>query len=154
MADHLRSELVVDALQMALEHRRPEPGMVHHSDQGSQYVSLAFGQTARAAGIAQSMGSRGGDCFDNAVAESFFATLKKELVNRRPWPQKHELRSEIFDYIEIFYNRQRRHRRLGQISPVDFENGTLMTNGPGLAASRLVSPEKIKFTTPTASALA
>ena len=72
-------------LQMALEHRRPEPGLVHHSDQGSQYVSLAFGQTARAAGIAQSMGSRG-DCFDNAVAESFFATLKKELVNRRPWP--------------------------------------------------------------------
>jgi putative transposase len=111
MADHMRTELVLDALAMALDHRRPEPGLVHHSDQGSQYVSLAFGQTARAAGIAQSMGSRG-DCFDNAVAESFFATLKKELVNRRPWPTKAELRSEIFDYIEIFYNRQRRHGTL------------------------------------------
>jgi transposase InsO family protein len=76
MADHMRTELVLDALGMALEHRRPEPGLIHHSDQGSQYVSLTFGQTARAAGIAQSMGSRG-DCFDNAVAESFFATLKK-----------------------------------------------------------------------------
>jgi putative transposase len=94
MAEHMRAELVLDALGMALEHRRPAPGLIHHSDQGSQYVSLAFGQTARAAGIAQSMGSRG-DCFDNAVAESFFATLKKELVNRRPWPTKAELRSEI-----------------------------------------------------------
>jgi len=120
MADHMRTELVLDALGMALEHRRPEPGLIHHSDQGSQYVSLAFGQTARAAGIAQSMGSRG-DCFDNAVAENFFATLKKELVNRRPWPTKAELRSEIFDYIEIFYNRRRRHRSLGQLSPVQFE---------------------------------
>jgi len=118
MADHMRSELVLDALAMALEHRRPEPGLIHHSDQGSQYVSLTFGQTARAAGIAQSMGSRG-DCFDNAVAESFFATLKKELVNRRPWPQKAELRTEIFDFIEIFYNRRRRHSTLGMLSPVD-----------------------------------
>jgi putative transposase len=76
MTDHMRSELVVDALQMALARRCPDPGLVHHSDQGSQYVSLAFGQKARAAGIAQSMGSRG-DCFDNAVAESFFATSRR-----------------------------------------------------------------------------
>lgn len=76
MADHMRSELVVDALQMAIARRRPKPGLVHHSDQGSQFVSLAFGQAAREAGIARSMGSKG-DCFDNAVAESFFATLKK-----------------------------------------------------------------------------
>ena len=92
--------------------RRPvEPG---------QFVSLAFGQQARAAGIAQSMGSRG-DCFDNAVAESFFATLKKELINRRSWPTKAELRTEVFDYIETFYNRERRHSTLGQRSPSDYE---------------------------------
>ena len=79
MADHMRTELVSDALQMALAQRRPAPGLIWHSDQGSQFVSLAFCQHARDAGIAQSMGSRG-DCFDNAVAESFFATLKKELI--------------------------------------------------------------------------
>ncbi len=100
MADHMRTELVTDALQMALERRSPGPGLIHHSDQGSQYVSLAFGQKARAAGIAQSMGSRG-DCFDNAVAESFFATLKKELIHRRAWPTKAELRGEVFEYIEV-----------------------------------------------------
>jgi putative transposase len=120
MADHMRSELVTDALQMALAHRRPERGLIWHSDQGSQFVSLAFGQQARAAGIAQSMGSRG-DCFDNAVAESFFATLKKELINRRTWPSKAELRTEVFDYIEVFYNRERRHSTLGQRSPADYE---------------------------------
>jgi putative transposase len=153
MADHMRTELVLDALAMALEHRRPAPGLVHHSDQGSQYVSLAFGQTARAAGIAQSMGSRG-DCFDNAVAESFFATLKKELVNRRPWPTKAELRSEIFDYIETFYNRQRRHGTLGMRPPADFENSTLSRRGADLAASRLASPQTMRFTAPTATAIA
>ena len=120
MADHLRTELVTDALQMALAHRRPSKGLIWHSDQGSQFVSLAFGQQARAAGIAQSMGSRG-DCFDNAVAESFFATLKKELINRRSWPTKAELRTEVFDYIEVFYNRERRHSTLGQRSPADYE---------------------------------
>jgi putative transposase len=92
MADHMRTELVADALQMALAQRRPAPGLIWHSDQGNQFVSLAFGQQARAAGIAQSMGSRG-DCFDNAVAESFFATLKKELIHGRSWPSKAELRT-------------------------------------------------------------
>lgn len=120
MADHMRAELVTDALAMALAHRRPDPGLIWHSDQGSQFVSLAFGQKARAAGIAQSMGSRG-DCFDNAVAESFFATLKKELIHRRSWPSKAELRVEVFDYIETFYNRQRRHSTLGGLSPARFE---------------------------------
>jgi putative transposase len=153
MADHMRAEFVVDALQMALARRRPDPGLIWHSDQGSQFVSLAFGQQARAAGIAQSMGSRG-DCFDNAVAESFFATLKKELIHRRTWPTKAELRSEVFDYIEVFYNRQRRHGRLGQLSPADFEKGTLSGDGASLAASRLASTNRIKFTTPTTSALA
>jgi putative transposase len=152
MADHMRSELVTDALEMALAHRKPAPGLIWHSDQGSQFVSLAFGQQARAAGIAQSMGSRG-DCFDNAVAESFFATLKKELIHRQSWPTKAELRTEVFDYIEVFYNRQRRHKTLGQLSPLEFENGTLRAHGPDLAASRLASPDKIKFTTSTATAL-
>jgi putative transposase len=121
MADHMRTELVTDALQMALTARRPAHGLVWHSDQGSQFVSLAFGQQARAAGIAQSMGSRG-DCFDNAVAESFFATLKKELIHRRAWPTRAELRTEVFDYIETFYNRRRRHSTLGHRSPADYEN--------------------------------
>ena len=141
MADHMRTELVTDALQMALAHRRPAPGLIWHSDQGSQFVSLAFGQQARAAGIAQSMGSRG-DCFDNAVAESFFATLKKELIHRRTWPTKAELRTEVFDYIEVFYNRRRRHSTLGLLSPADFENSTLSPDGTSLAASRLASHQQ------------
>ena len=123
MADHMRTELVTDALQMALAQRRPDPGLIWHSDQGSQFVSLAFGQQARAAGIAQSMGSRG-DCYDNAVAESFFATLKKELIHGRSWPSKAELRTEIFEYIEVFYNRRRRHSTLGFLSPAQFETIT------------------------------
>ena len=88
MADHMRSDLVVDALNMAIARRQPEAGLIHHSDQGSQFVSLTFGQAAGKAGIARSMGSRG-DCYDNAVAESFFATLKKELIHRRSWPERH-----------------------------------------------------------------
>jgi putative transposase len=123
MADHMRTELVTDALQMALAHRRPAPGLIWHSDQGSQFVSLAFGQKARAAGIAQSMGSRG-DCFDNAVAESFFATIKKELIHQRSWPSKAELRTEVFEYIEVFFNRRRRHSTLGHVSPEQFEINT------------------------------
>ena len=124
MADHVRAELVVDALQMAVARRRPEAGLIHHSDQGSQYVSLAFGQTARQCGIAVSMGSTG-DAYDNAVAESFFATLKKELVNRRSWPTRAELRTAVFDYIEIFYNATRRHSTLGMLSPSEYEKITL-----------------------------
>lgn len=124
MADHMRSELVVDALQMALARRRPSPGLIHHSDQGGQYVSLGFGQAANGAGIARSMGSRG-DCWDNAVAESFFATLKKELIHRRAWPTRRELIGEVFDYIETFYNRRRRHSTLGMLSPAQYEARTL-----------------------------
>jgi len=120
MATHMRTSLVVDALKMALARRRPPPGVIHHSDQGSQYVSLAFGHTAREAGIAVSMGSRG-DVYDNAVAETFFATLKKELVNRRSWPSRLELQSAVFEYIEAFYNRQRRHSTLGMRSPIAYE---------------------------------
>jgi putative transposase len=121
MATHMRASLVVDALNMALARRRPDPGLIHHSDQGSQqYVSLAFGRAAGEAGIAVSMGSRG-DAYDNAVAETFFATLKKELVNRRTWPDRLELQSAVFEYIEAFYNRQRRHSTLNMLSPVAYE---------------------------------
>lgn len=150
MADHMRTELVTDALQMALQRRRPDRGLIYHSDQGGQFVSLAFGQQARKAGIAQSMGSKG-DCFDNAVAESFFATIKKELIHRRAWPTKAELRTEVFDYIEVFYNRERRHSTLGQRSPVDYENSTLSPSGPINAATRLPSLPKINIMSDTAA---
>ncbi len=120
MDNHMRTELVCDALEMALANRRPQPDLIWHSDQGSQFVSLAFGQQARAAGIAQSMGSKG-DCYDNAVAESFFATLKKELIYRRSWPERAELRTEVFEFVEGFYNRQRRHSTLGMMSPAGYE---------------------------------
>jgi len=128
MAEHMRAQLVVDALGMGLSRRRPDPGLVHHSDQGSQYVSLGFGQAARDAGIAISMGSRG-DAYDNAVAESFFATLKKELIHRRSWPTRRELGSAVFEYIEAFYNRQRRHSTLSMLSPAEYER-TQMTQSP------------------------
>jgi putative transposase len=120
MAEHMRTELVTDALSMAVHRRRPDHGLVHHSDQGSQYVSLGFGQAARDAGIAVSMGSRG-DAYDNAVAESFFATLKKELIHRKSWPTRRELGSAVFEYIEAFYNRDRRHSTLGMLSPAEYE---------------------------------
>ena len=126
MAEHMRAELVVDALQMGLHRRRPKPGLVHYSDMGAQYVSLAFGQQARDAGIAVSMGSKG-DAYDNAVAESFFATIKKELVHRQPWPTRRDLGSAVFEYIEAFYNRQRRHSTLGYLSPEEYERGTPTT---------------------------
>jgi len=121
MADHLRTELVLDAVGMALFTRRPAPGLVHHSDRGSQYTSYEFGKTLRTSGLLASMG-RVGSAYDNAMAESFFATLKAELVYRRAWPTRHELEMEVFSYIEGFYNTRRRHSRLDNLSPADFEN--------------------------------
>jgi putative transposase len=100
--------------------RRPDPGLIHHSDQGSQFVSLAFGQKARDAGIAVWMDSKG-DCYDHAVAESFLATINNELVHRRTWPTRRELTSEIFEYIKAFYNPTRRHSTLGYLSPAQLE---------------------------------
>jgi len=120
MAEHLRTELVLTALEMALRRRRPPAGLVHHSDHGSQYASVAFSRRLREAGLLASMGSVG-DSFDNAVAESFFATLKGELVHRRPWPTRAAARSAIFEYVESWYNRRRRHSTLGYRSPADFE---------------------------------
>jgi len=127
MADHMRADLVVDALNMAVHQRRPDPGLVCHSDQGSQFVSLLFGHAAHEAGIARSMGSKG-DAYDNAVAETFFATLKKELVHRRSWSTRRELISEVFEYIEGFYNTTRRHSTLGYLSPVQFESINISIN--------------------------
>jgi putative transposase len=135
MAEHMRAELVTDALAMEIARRRPETGLIHHSDQGAQYVSLAFGQKARDAGIGVSMGSKG-DCFDNSVAESFFATLKKELVHRRSWQTRRELQSAVFDYIETFYNRERRHSTLDYLSPREFE----MISLPQQAEEQKVKP--------------
>jgi putative transposase len=136
MAEHMRAELVVEALEMALWQRRPDAGLVHHSDRGGQYVSLVFGQTARSAGIDISMGAKG-CALDNAVAEAFFATLKKELTRRRSWPTRRELQSAVFAWIEGWYNRRRLHSTLGYLSPLDYENSTLGQRGTGLAASRL-----------------
>ena len=133
IADHLRAELVVDALEQAVVRRRPGAGLIHHSDQGSQYVSLAFGQECRRNGIALSMGSRG-DCYDNAVCEAFFKTLKHELVDRRSWPTKHELRLAVFEYIEVFYNRRRRHSTLAYHTPEEYESIIRSENGRQEAA--------------------
>jgi len=120
MAAHLRTELVLDAFNMAVWNRRPDGELVHHSDHGCQYTSLAFGRRLREAGIVGSMGTVG-DCFDNAAAESFFATLKTELLSRRPWATRAETTTAIFDYVEGFYNRRRRHSTLDYLSPTDYE---------------------------------
>jgi len=125
MRDDLRSELVVDALGMALTRRRPKPGLVHHSDRGSQYTSLAFGKTIEQAGILPSMGRRG-DAFDNAVAESFFATLETELLDRHTFRSRDQVRLAVFTFIEGFYNSRRRHSTLGQRSPDRFEETMMM----------------------------
>ena len=120
MRSDMQAELVLDALEMAIGRRRPGAGLVHHSDQGSQYVALLCGRRPREAGIAQSMGSKG-DCYDNAVCESFHATLEKELLRRRCFRTRQEARTAIFDWIEGWYNRERRHSRLGYRSPERFE---------------------------------
>jgi putative transposase len=123
MADHLRSELVVTALEMAVWNRRPASGLIHHSDQGSQYTSIAFGKRCQQAGIVSSMGSRG-DCYDNAITEAFFATLECELLHRHRFRTHTEARTALFDYIEGFYNTHRRHSALAYSSPADYERAT------------------------------
>src|SRR5690606_36209407 len=120
MAGHLRTELILDALDMAIARRRPAAGLVHHSDRGAQYTSLAFGRRAREAGIALSMGSTG-DAYDNAMAESFFASLETELLDRTTFRTRADARLAVFDYIEASYNRIRRHSALGYLSPAEFE---------------------------------
>ena len=119
MASHLRSELVLDALEMAVAQRKPRD-VIHHSDQGSQYTSLAFGNRCREAGVRPSMGSVG-DAYDNAMAESFFSTLECDLLVRRRFRSRAEARMACFSYIEGFYNPLRRHSALGYSSPVIYE---------------------------------
>lgn len=120
MESHLRTELVVGALEMALWRRQPASGLVHHSDQGVQYTSLSFGKRLEQVGIVPSMG-RVGSALDNALSESFVATLKTELVNRHRYPTREAARTAIFEYLEAFYNRTRIHSSLGYRSPADFE---------------------------------
>ena len=124
MANHLRTELVLDALNMAIYNRRPAPGLVHHSDRGSQYTSVEFGGRLKEAGLLLSMGSVA-DAFDNALAESFISTLKRELLHRHSWPSRESVRVGIFEYIECFYNTRRRHSSLGHLSPVEYERARL-----------------------------
>jgi putative transposase len=119
MATHLRTELVLDALEMALAQRRPTD-VIHHSDQGTQYTSIAFGQRCHEAGVRPSMGSVG-DCFDNALCESFFATLECELLDRERFPTQSAARLAIFEFLEGWYNPHRRHSALGYLSPAEFE---------------------------------
>jgi transposase InsO family protein len=120
MRDTLETELVVSALRMAREARHPAPGLIFHSDRGSQYASAAYRRELAEHGMVASM-SATGDCYDNAVAESFFSTLEFELVMKHDWPTRMEARRAIFQYIEGWYNRRRRHSTLGYISPVAYE---------------------------------
>jgi putative transposase len=125
MATHLRTEIVVDALQMAIARRKPAPGLVHHSDRGVQYTSLSFSKRLEDEGLLPSMG-RVGSAYDNALAESFVATLKTELLYRNAWPTRQAARTAIFEYIEGFYNTRRRHSALGYLSPAEFEEVRLV----------------------------
>ena len=120
IGEQMTAELVLTALNMALQQRRPN-GVIHHSDQGSQYTSVAFGERCKKMGVRPSMGTVG-DAYDNAMAESFFATLECELIDRRSWQTKTEARLALFTYIEGWYNPRRRHSALGQISPANFES--------------------------------
>jgi transposase InsO family protein len=127
MTTHLRKELVLDAVGMAIFTRRPAAGLVHHSDRSSQYTSYEFGKTLRTSGALASMGAVG-TAYDNAMCESFFATLKEELVYQRAWPTRHELEMEVFSYIEGFYNPIRRHSRLNNLSPANYETMLMTRN--------------------------
>jgi transposase InsO family protein len=120
MADTLATTLPLAALDMALKQRRPTAGLVHHSDRGVQYASLAYRQRLAQAGVIPSM-SRPGNCYDNAAMESFWSSLKRELVHRCQFATRAEARATIFEWIEVFYNRVRLHSALGYHSPVDFE---------------------------------
>jgi putative transposase len=124
MADHLKADLCLEALEMAIRQRTPIEGLIHHSDRGVQYASDRYREALDAQGIECSM-SRRANCWDNAVAESFFGTLKNELIYRRPWLSRQAAHDAISEYIEIFYNRIRRHTTIGNISPATFEETAL-----------------------------
>jgi len=134
MADHMRAELVLEALAVALGSRRPSnEGLLFHSDQGSQYTSTCVGDALRDAGITCSM-SRRGNCWDNAVAESFFATLKREHVYRKLFLTRDEAMSSVVEWIQVFYNGQRRHSTIGYCSPVEYERAFYDESAVSLAA--------------------
>jgi len=120
LADHMRTELVEDALTMAFMNRHPEEGVVFHSDRGCQYTSTDFANLARSNGVVLSVG-RKGECWDNAVAESFFATIKRELIDTRSWPTRAGLHRAVFEYIEGWYNSRRLHSTIGYLSPNKYE---------------------------------
>jgi len=120
MADHMETSLVSDALRMALTHRRPPAGLLHHSDRGVQYASEDYQHLLRQHGIQASMSGKG-DCWDNAMAESFWATFKTELVYQSHFTTLAQAQMAIFEYIEVFYNRKRLHSSLGYVSPESFE---------------------------------
>jgi putative transposase len=124
MSNNLRTELVVAALEMALWRRQPAAGLIHHTDRGAQYTALSFGKRLEEAGIVPSMG-RAGSALDNAISESFVASLKTELLHRHRFPSREVARTANFDYIEGFYNRVRRHSSLGYLSPSDYERATM-----------------------------
>jgi putative transposase len=123
MADHLRTELATAALEMALTTRRPKPGLIHHTDRGVQYTSTAYGELLLAHQARHSVG-RPGTCWDNAVAESFFATLKTELIYRHVWPTRRSAELAIFEFIAGWYNQHRRHSTLGYRSPAEVDRCT------------------------------
>lgn len=120
MQSHMQTDIVLSALTMAVGQRLPGPGLLQHSDRGSQYTSDDYQRALRAHGIECSM-SRRGSCWDNAVVESFFGSLKKELIHRRSWPTRSEAQAAIHEYIEVFYNRRRRHSTLDNMSPAKYE---------------------------------
>ena len=124
MGERVTTDLVVSALEMAVHNRRPAAGVIHHSDQGAQYTALSFGKQLDKSGVLGSMGAVG-SALDNAMAESFFASLQTELLDRRTWPTRSVLKAAIFDYIEVFYNRYRRHSSLDYLSPLEFETREL-----------------------------
>ena len=120
LAEHMRTELVLSALDMALGRRRPPPGLIHHSDRGSQYAAAAFRQRLDQHGLVASM-SRKGDCWDNAVMERFFGSLKSEWTNGQRYLTRQQARSDVIEYIEMHYNSERLHSHLGYITPRDQE---------------------------------
>jgi putative transposase len=126
LADHMRTDLVIDALRMAVVSRNPPAGVIFHSDRGSQYTSDEFRGFCRRNGVRPSVG-RTGICYDNPVAESFFATIKKELIHTQPWPTIDKLRSAVFEYIESYYNRRRRHSTIGYDTPIEYESKHVRT---------------------------
>lgn len=120
MSERIDQQLVLDALNMALVQSKPEAGLIHHSDQGRQYSSTAYVEMLKRHGMVPSM-TRRGNCYDIAVAESFFSSLKNKLVHHGSFKNREQARTAILEYIEVFYNRQRRHQSLDYVSPVDYE---------------------------------